>query len=522
MFEVTSLKPANIVRRVIQVLTLPYSEPAKVTQFCIPSIHDTSKTQLVDHGLGTSVSQQRAQSKKVNIEPAIAMVSEMGSKLAELELESSNTGPSPGYVIPDKSELPSAELLYQKGYEVTKTDMFEVTSLKSTNIVKRVIQVLTLPYSGPAKVTRFHVPSMNDSSSSRLVDPDMDNPVVQQHAQSDKVNIEPAIAMVSEMGSKLAELELESSNTGPSPGYVIPDKIDLHASGLTLEKEETTLNLLLEVLPYQQSDPSDDQLIDVRRIRRSDLYSPYVPVEVNGYKTVFLLDTGATASILSKVHAIKLGILDGQCEPGKPKGKTATGSPISCYGKHEVNVKLGSENLLGLMEVADITENGFIGMDFLVAFGCVLDLNEMNLRMLQQSIPLVNSSGDRLACACYSARSVTIEAYSERVIPMYAHTTIEGGGLIEPNFRVVDSYNLIASRCYVKECLVLRVANITAEAIHIAQDTPIAFLTDGNIIDIHEPEVLDWNGTTIQNCDVTIDSEPVLPDHVKTPIRHLT
>jgi len=66
---------------------------------------------------------------------------------------------------------------------------------------------------------------MNDSSSSRLVDPDMDNPVVQQHAQS------------------------------------------------------------------------------------------YVPVEVNGYKTVFLLDTGATTSILSKVHAIKLGILDGQCEP---------------------------------------------------------------------------------------------------------------------------------------------------------------------------------------------------------------
>jgi len=82
-----------------------------------------------------------------------------------------------------------------------------------------------LPYSGPAKVTRFHVPSMNDSSSSRLVDPDMDNPVVQQHAQS------------------------------------------------------------------------------------------YVPVEVNGYKTVFLLDTGATTSILSKVHAIKLGILDGQWEP---------------------------------------------------------------------------------------------------------------------------------------------------------------------------------------------------------------
>ena len=73
MFEVTPLKPANIVRRVVQVLTLPYSEPAKVTQFCIPSIHDTSKTRLADHGLGTSVSQQSAQSKMVNIEPTIAI-----------------------------------------------------------------------------------------------------------------------------------------------------------------------------------------------------------------------------------------------------------------------------------------------------------------------------------------------------------------------------------------------------------------------------------------------------------------
>lgn len=65
------------------------------------------------------------------------------------------------------------------------------------------------------------------------------------------------------------------------------------------------------------------------------------------------------------------------------------------------------------------------------------------------------------------------------------------------------------------ESLVLRVTNITSEAIHIAKDKQLAFLTDGVFIDLHESDLLHWNDMPSQNGDITIGSEPVWPYHVK-------
>ena len=87
----------------------------------------------------------------------------------------------------------------------------------------------------------------------------------------------------------------------------------------------------------------------------------------------------------------------------------------------------------------------------------------MKLKMCQQSVSLANSAGKKLVCSCYYVQATTIDPHSESIIQLYSHTTAEGGGLIEPNFRVVDSLNSIAARCYVDDCLVIRVANVTSD-----------------------------------------------------------
>ena len=373
------------------------------------------------------------------------------------------------------------------------------------------MQALILPYSGPIQVSHFLIPSIKDCSDARLIEPASPADPSLNVAQSTMENM-----IIDKIEPKLAELDiLESSKSGSYPGCVVSGNTGSMIDNATKSDNVDNIANCFEQLPYSDCETPVDHLVSVNRACTSDLYSPYVNLEINGYKTVFLVDTGATYSILNRSHAVRLGIISADCLPDNTRGKTATGSPIACYGKHRVDVKLGCRSFSGPIEVADISENGFMGMDFLTAFNCVLDFNEMKLKMCQQSVSLVNSTGKRLVCSCYSVQATTIDPHSESIIPLYSHTTTEGGGLIEPNFRVVDSLNLIAARCYVDDYLVIRVANVTSHPIHISQDKPLAFLTDGNIIEMDDSAQL--NNTVTRQCDLSAetDTQHLLPEHIQ-------
>ena len=97
---------------------------------------------------------------------------------------------------------------------------------------------------------------------------------------------------------------MESSKRGQSQGYVA--KCEAVSEGENCAQNDNVL--YLNELPYPDSDPPENKLCAVAT-NISDLRSPYVKIEINGYKTVFLVDTGATNSILTKAHAIQLGII---------------------------------------------------------------------------------------------------------------------------------------------------------------------------------------------------------------------
>ena len=272
----------------------------------------------------------------------------------------------------------------------------------------------------------------------------------------------------------------------------------------------------LTEMPFYQEDISTETSISISRAVRADWHSPYINCDVNGFPAIFLVDSGATHTLLSKSAALEIGILtEKDLKNCKQKGKTATGSPIYGYGSHEITLSIGTAKLVGLVEITDIAENGLLGMDFLAAFGCILDLNTMNFRLHEQSIPLVNKDGKRLACSCFTMEAITIEPYSERVVPLTSSAQFDPGGLVEPNYPVISQLGLLGSRCLVDKVPVIRLANVSSCPIKVAKDSSIAFIIDPNMLLQHPEPAYMTEGITCQQSTATTECTKELPEHVK-------
>ena len=274
----------------------------------------------------------------------------------------------------------------------------------------------------------------------------------------------------------------------------------------------------LSEMPYYQEEISNDSRISISRAVRADWHSPYINCDVNGFPAIFLVDSGATHTLLSKSAALEIGLLtDEELNNCKQKGKTATGSPIYGYGSHQITLTIGTAKLVGFVEITDISENGLLGMDFLAAFGCTLDLNTMNLRIHEQSIPLVNKDGKRLACACFTSEEIIVKPRSEHIISLTSQVQFDPGGLVEPNYPVISQLGLLGSRCIIENEPVIRVANVSSVPIQIVQNSPIAFLTDPNVLLFPSQTVNKTDDITCHHSAITNEECALeLPDHVQS------
>ena len=286
---------------------------------------------------------------------------------------------------------------------------------------------------------------------------------------------------------------------------------------LTPQGEETFGNYQhFNELPYYGEDIPSANHISINKISARKK-SPYVQLELNGQPTLFLVDSGATDTLLSKQHALELRVLGSSDVEGVNSGTTATGSSITCYGMKRVDLQLGCESLNGPVIIADIHENGILGMDFMATFGCILDFDAMIMRIYDQTIPLVDKKGKRLSCTCFSARQTTIDPHTEMIIDLYANDESIQGGLVQPNYTVMDKLSLLAAPCLTSQDLVLRVANITEHPIHIPKNYSLAYLSNQDTIDIM-PERTGGGSTTDYDTRVRLTNStnnPELPEHVK-------
>ena len=107
--------------------------------------------------------------------------------------------------------------------------------------------------------------------------------------------------------------------------------------------------------------------------------------EINGKEHILILDTGASHSIIRRDLVV---------EPTTPlKGvtlRTATGEQGKIKGTIEREVTIGPISLKHRFVVADIVEEIIIGLDFMIAHGFVLDLEQLILRYKNVEISLTS------------------------------------------------------------------------------------------------------------------------------------
>ena len=108
----------------------------------------------------------------------------------------------------------------------------------------------------------------------------------------------------------------------------------------------------------------------------------YLAVTVKGRTGEFLMDTGASHSLISKRFYDLLPDLRDKPIAGV-RAKSADGSSIQTYGKTFLPISIVGKEFVVSPIIADMSDDGIIGLDFCSLFGAVLDPKKGMVKILQ-------------------------------------------------------------------------------------------------------------------------------------------
>ena len=116
---------------------------------------------------------------------------------------------------------------------------------------------------------------------------------------------------------------------------------------------------------------------------------PYVNIEVEGQKFKFIVDTGATMSL------VKPGTWQVRIDPTDISARGITGNNLNIIGEQTVELKIGDIICEHTFLVSELGTpgNGILGVDLLQSVGASVDLVASCLRVGGQEIPIENHKG---------------------------------------------------------------------------------------------------------------------------------
>ena len=116
----------------------------------------------------------------------------------------------------------------------------------------------------------------------------------------------------------------------------------------------------------------------------------YVNVNVCGFNAKFLVDTGATLSIMSfRVYNAISNHAKPYLASTNQTVTSANGGSLNLHGKAKFNIEVGTERLWLESVVADVKPDGILGLDFLRVNNCVVDIVAEKLTLKGKSINLI-------------------------------------------------------------------------------------------------------------------------------------
>ena len=236
---------------------------------------------------------------------------------------------------------------------------------------------------------------------------------------------------------------------------------------------------------------------------------------------MWLIDTGAARSVLSfEVYNSLPASVKFSLSSENSAIALANGQQAKTYGVGHVVMRLGNSEFQMHVIVAEIEDEGILGMDFLSQVDSRIDIATNQLSINGEVFDCSDFKNQPLSSRCMVRRSTMIEPNTEVIVPVLVHkrsfnldpkSSQLGTRLLEP---CLNSH-LQQKGLYVARTLVdvtedrvvpLRVFNVSNEVFHLAAETVIALakpVTDVTSLELNQ-----------ENHDGAMGQARVINEHV--------
>ena len=204
-------------------------------------------------------------------------------------------------------------------------------------------------------------------------------------------------------------------------------------------------------------------------------------------------------------------------QPTNTKMLTVTGEVTPFLGKTEHELKIGKQKLKHTLLIADIENDGILGMDFLKAHNCDLVLSRQIMKINgEEVLCFPNSRNPPLQCCGVAVlQPVQIPPESEVIVPGYTKGVIDksGTGLIEAHEKFVNNKGLLVAKalvCPATGTVPVRIINPYSEGCTLYKDTIIATYEP-----IEPEQLVSVNATQSQESTSEPYNNQGIPEHLK-------
>ena len=202
----------------------------------------------------------------------------------------------------------------------------------------------------------------------------------------------------------------------------------------------------------------------------------YLSASVRGRTAEFLIDSGASHSVISKKF---YSLLSGNHDDFKMKVNacTADGSRMRTYGRTFMRISIEGKEFVFSPTIAEISDDGILGLDFAALFGAVLDPAKGVLR-IEHPYGLVAQ------CVLRQVSSVASVVQTRKIPPgttcdvmFRAGPAVKGGmAVVEPDTVILSSLGLESADVLVSDggWSVMPISNPSLNTIHLPKGTKVA------------------------------------------------